>query len=274
MSPKIDSFPKADEIRSAFRVLDPAKHPYLLDLTRDEMYDNGETMAPGGLFLAKIMADKLDLRPGQKVLDLGCGRGQSSVFLAAKYRVNVVSVDLWVGSEERRSKAAQAGVESQITPLQGDIKRGLPSGLGGFDAIFAMQSFHTFGTSSGILKYLSGLLKSDGKICIAQTCFSKESPTLPDVFQETDGWNADYARYHSPEWWRRHFETTVGINVEFCEEIADGEILWEDHALYCGDRAGWTTEYLEKTAWLNQQLLWGRSNSPSLTHFMLMAYKS
>lgn len=238
------------------------------------MYDNGEIMAPGGLFLAKTMADRLGLHPGDTVLDLGCGRGQSSAFLAAKYGVNVVSVDLWISSEERRSKAAQAGVVSQITPLQGDIKRGLPNGFCGFDAIFAMQSFHTFGTSSGILKYLSGLLKSDGKICIAQTCFSEESPRLPDVFRETGGWNADYEKYHSPDWWRRHFETFAGLNVEYCEEMTDGEILWEDHALYCGDRAGWTTEYLEKAAWLNRQLLWGRSNSPFLTHFMLMATKN
>ena len=274
MPASIDLGPHADEVRSTFQRLDPARHPSLLDLTRDEMYDNGEMMAPGGLFLSKMMADKLDLRPGQKVLDLGCGRGQSSVFLAAKYSVYVVSVDLWIGSEERSSKAAQADVEYQITPLQGDIKRGLPSGYGGFDAIFAMQSFHTFGTSSGSLKYLSSLLKSGGKICIGQTSFSEETPTLPDVFRETDGWKADYAKYHSPDWWRGHFETFAGLIVEYCEEMTDGEILWEDHALYCGDRAGWTTEYLEKAAWLNRQLLWGRSNSPSLTHFMLIATKN
>lgn len=274
MSTAIDSFPQADEVRSALRRLDPARLPALPTLTRDEMYDNGEMMAPGGLFIAKLMADKLDLRPGSTVLDLGCGRGQSSVFLAAKYIVNVVSVDLWVGSEERRSKAAQAGVESQITPLQGDIKRGLPSDFGEFDAIFAMQSFHTFGTSSGILKYLTGLLRSGGKICMGQTCFSKEPLMLPEVFRKTGGWNADYEKYHSRDWWKRHFEETDGLCVEYCEELADGELLWEDHALYCGDRAGWTTEYLKKTAWLHRQLLWGRSNSPSLTHLMLTATKS
>ena len=179
MSATTDLFPQADEIRSAFRRLDSARHRALPNLTRDEIYDNGEMMAPGGLFLAKLMADKLDLRPGSTVLDLGCGRGQSSAFLAAKYGVNVVSVDLWIGSEERRSKAAQAGVVSQITPLQGDIKRGLPDGIGRFDVIFALQSFHTFGTSSGILKYLASLLRSGGKMCIAQTCFSEEPAVLP-----------------------------------------------------------------------------------------------
>ncbi|MGB7202820.1 MAG: hypothetical protein WBD16_11190 [Pyrinomonadaceae bacterium] len=55
--------------------------------------------------------------------------------------------------------------------------------------------------------------------------------------------------------------------------MADGEIFWEDHALYCGDGAGWTTEYLKKTAWLHRQLLWGMSNSRYLTHFMLTATK-
>ncbi len=273
MSTTIDLFPQAEEIRSAFRRLDPARHKALPNLTRDEIYDNGEMMAPGGLFLAKLMADKLDLRPGSTVLDLGCGRGQSSVFLAAKYKVNVVSVDLWIGSEERRSNAAQAGVASQITPLQGDIKRGLPGGFGGFDAIFAMQSFHTFGTSNGILKYLASLLRSGGKMCIAQTCFNEEPAALPDIYRETGGWNAEYEKYHSPNWWRRHFETVGELAVEYCDAMPDGEIFWEDHALYHGDRAGWTREYLEKTAWLNRQMLWGRSNSPSLTHFMLTATK-
>lgn len=274
MSASIDREPRADEVRSAFRRLDPAMHPYLLDLTRDEMYDNGEIMAPGGLLLAKVMADQLDLQPGDNILDLGCGRGQSSVFLATKYRVNVVSVDLWIGNEERTQQARRAGVESRVSPFYGDIRRGLPADYGEFDAIFAMQSFHTFGTSSGILKYLTGLLRTGGKICIGQTCFREEPSTLPEVFRETDGWNADYEKYHSPDWWRQHFERTAGLNVEFCEEITDGETLWEDHALYCGDRAGWTTEYLDKTAWLNRQLLWGRSNSPSLTHFMLTATKN
>jgi SAM-dependent methyltransferase len=266
--------PNADKIRSTFRRLDSARHPALSDLTRDEMYDNGEMMAPGGLLLAEMMAQKMSLKAGQTVLDLGCGRGQTSVYLASKYETKVVSVDLWISNEERMQKAVQGGVENLITPLQGDIKRGLPSGFGNFDAIFSMQSFHTFGISSGIMNYVGSLLKKDGKICIAQTCFNQEVDALPDDFNETDGWNTEYQKYHSPVWWRKHFESSGNFEVELCEEVLDGQIMWEDHVLYCGDRANWSPEYLENSGWLIRHLIRGRSNTPTLTHFILVATKN
>ena len=136
----------ADEIRSTFRWLDSAKHTGLSNLTKDEMYDYGEMMAPGGLLLAQMMGEKLSLKTGQTVLDLGCGRGQTSAFLSNNFGVKVFSVDLWISNAERLKKARQFGVESLITPLQGNVTRGLPSEFTNFDAIFSMQSFHTFGT--------------------------------------------------------------------------------------------------------------------------------
>lgn len=263
----------ADEIRSTFRRLDSAKHIGLSNLTKDEIYDNGEMMASGGLLLAQMMAEKMSLKAGQTVLDLGCGRGQTSAFLAANFGVKVVSLDLWISNRERLEKAKQCGVESLITPLQGDITRGLPAEFANFDAIFAMQSFHTFGTRSGILRYLGSLLKKGGKLCIAQTCFDTETNNLPDIFRQTNGWNAEYEKYHSPDWWRNLFETSGNFEIEFCEEISDGKVMWEDHVLYCGERSNWSEEYLEKTDWLIRQLIWGKENSPALTHFMLCATK-
>ncbi len=89
--------PNADEVRLTFRLIDSAKYNALSNLSKDEIYDDGEMMAPGGLLLAELMAETLSLKVGQTVLDLGCGRGQTSAFLAARYGVNVVSVDLWIG---------------------------------------------------------------------------------------------------------------------------------------------------------------------------------
>lgn len=265
--------PKAREIRSSFRRLDSKRHPALLNLSRDEMYDDGEMMAPGGIYLAQIMAENLRLSSGQTVMDLGCGRGQTSAFLASRYGVNVVSVDLWTSNAERMAKAATFGVKALVTPFQGEIRRGLPVELGNFDAIFCMQSFHSFGTGAGILSYLGSLLRTGGRICIAQTCFDTEVENLPDVFVETDGWNAEYGKYHSPDWWRAFFESNGTFEVDLCREILDGDVFWEDEVLYRGNRCGWTSEYVQKSAWLTRQLIWGKSNSPSLTHFILVATK-
>ena len=37
---------------------------------------------------------KLNLKPGQKVLDIGCGSGGSAFFMARHYGVHVTGVDL------------------------------------------------------------------------------------------------------------------------------------------------------------------------------------
>lgn len=69
----------AEEIQGSFRRLKPGRYPILRHMTRDEIYDGGNWMAPGGLLLASMIAERLSFRPGERVLDLGCGRGQSSV---------------------------------------------------------------------------------------------------------------------------------------------------------------------------------------------------
>lgn len=177
----------AEEIQACFRRLEPERYPMLRHMTRDEIYDQGRWMAPGGLLLASMMGERLSLRPGERVLDLGCGRGQSSVFLASRFGVEVTALDLWVTAEERQQAACAASVGGLITAMQGDITRGLPAGAGKFDAIFCLQSFHCFGARAAMVRYLASLLRPGGRMCIAQGCFRQEPDPLPALFQETDG---------------------------------------------------------------------------------------
>src|SRR5438270_12407928 len=44
------------------------------------------------LWLAEWLSEALDLRPGMRVLDLGCGRALSSVFLRREFGVQVWSI--------------------------------------------------------------------------------------------------------------------------------------------------------------------------------------
>ena len=57
-------------------------------------------MGPNPLWLLEDVARGLDLRPGMRVLDLGSGKGATSVFLAREYGVRVVAADWWIGAEE------------------------------------------------------------------------------------------------------------------------------------------------------------------------------
>ena len=52
------------------------------------------------LWLTEWLSEVLDLRPGMRVLDLGCGRALSSVFLRREFGVQVWATDLWFNASE------------------------------------------------------------------------------------------------------------------------------------------------------------------------------
>ncbi len=250
------------------------RHPRLMSMSWDEMHDYGRMMAPGGLLLAETMADHLEVCSGSRILDLGCGRGQTSVMLARRFGCHVISLDLWIGADERRRLVSDAGVTELVCCLQGDIGRGLPEGIRSLDAIFAMQSFHSFGGRPGILKYLHSLLREGGQIVIGQTCFSQEPADWPNIFKNSNGCHVEYGHYHSPAWWAELFAKDRLFDVSHCRELPDGDVFWEDHISYCGDQNSWSQKFIEDNSWLFRQVLHGRHGKPRLTHFVLSACKS
>lgn len=53
-------------------------------------------MGPSALWLLEWLCSDLALAPGARVLDLGCGRAITSIFLAREFDVQVVAADLWI----------------------------------------------------------------------------------------------------------------------------------------------------------------------------------
>lgn len=51
-------------------------------------------VSTGGLATTEEFCSNLPLKPGMKVLDIGCGTGGSAFYLARKYKVHVLGVDL------------------------------------------------------------------------------------------------------------------------------------------------------------------------------------
>jgi SAM-dependent methyltransferase len=96
------------------------------------------------LFLTEWLATALNLRSGMRVLDLGCGRASSSIFLRREFGVQVWATDLWFSASENIQRIRDAGVEDGVFPIHADA-RALPFASGFFDAIVSIDSFHRRG---------------------------------------------------------------------------------------------------------------------------------
>ena len=53
-------------------------------------------MGPCSVWLTESLVSRLMLASNSRVVDLGCGKAMSSMFLAREFGVHVTAVDLWV----------------------------------------------------------------------------------------------------------------------------------------------------------------------------------
>src|SRR5262249_17968545 len=97
------------------------------------------------LWMTEWLAEALDLRPGMRVLDLGCGRAMSSIFLRREFGVQVWATDLWFNPSENLQRIRDAGMEDGVFPLRADARL-LPFAPEFFDAIVSIDSFIYYGT--------------------------------------------------------------------------------------------------------------------------------
>ena len=166
----------------------------------------------------------LDLRPGMRVLDLGCGRAASSIFLHREFGVQVWATDLWFSASENLQRIRDAGVEGGVFPIHADA-RSLPFADGFFDAIVCIDCFPYFGTDDLYLNYLARFVKPGGTLGIAGAGLMKEiEGSLPERLREW--WTQDLWCLHSADWWRRHWERTGILQIDLADTMPDGWRLW------------------------------------------------
>jgi cyclopropane fatty-acyl-phospholipid synthase-like methyltransferase len=174
--------------------------------------------------LAEWLAEALDLRPGMRVLDLGCGRALSSVFLRREFGVQVWAVDLWFGASENLQRARDAGVGDGVFPIHADA-RALPFAAEFFDAIVSLDSFFYYGTDDLYLNDLARFVRPSGLVAIAGAGLMQEMDGLiPDHLR--GWWTPDLRCLHSAAWWRRHWERAGILDIEVADALDDGWQFW------------------------------------------------
>ena len=105
---------------------------------------------------------------------------------------------------------------------------------------------------------------------VGGTCFNEEPSNgeLPAIYRNTDGWDAEYEKYHSPAWWEALFLQTGLVDVIECREVKDGLVMWEDEILHHGERAEWTEEWHHRAKWLINQVAFSQHHAPRLSHYV------
>jgi cyclopropane-fatty-acyl-phospholipid synthase len=192
---------KIDQINFARRSKRNVAHHYDLD---DRLYDlfldphrqyscayfDTPEMGLDAAQEAKLahIAAKLDLKPGQKVLDIGCGWGGMARFIHKVSGAEVLGVTL---SEEQlkyaRNKAAEMGISDKVTFELVDY-RALPERFGGhFDRIVSVGMFEHVGLPhfNQFFQTVEALLKTDG-VALIHSIARADGPGA------TDPWTAKY----------------------------------------------------------------------------------
>jgi SAM-dependent methyltransferase len=199
----------------------------------NKIYEN--CSGPGGLELAEFMAEKMVIKQGKRLLDVGFYRGYQTCFLAKEYNVNIVGIDPGgssyggYGIEWLMKNAREFGVDDKIIGVKSSLPDSrLPTDC--FDYAYITNCLHmNRGENDEIyiehLKEVYRLLKHGGVLGIGEPmCRDIQlSIELEALKNETDyNWVV--------------LDVTVNTIIKAGFTILDSG--------YCDDAAKWQNEYV------------------------------
>ena len=148
----------------------------------------GESYHPGGLDLTRRLARSIDLRTGQRVLDVASGPGATAFLLAAEFGVEVDGVDL--GDQQvaaANAKAAANGLSERVRFHVGDAER-LPLPDESVDAVVCECAFCTFPDKPTAASEMARVLRPGGRIGITDVALDPDR--LHEELKTLAGWVA------------------------------------------------------------------------------------
>ena len=209
--------------------LSPGAFP--LTAKYDPQWIRDNALGENALCQAETLARRLPLRAGMRILDLGCGKATSSIFLAREFGVEVWAADGTTSPTENRKRAVEMECEGKVFPLRVDA-HSLPFAKEFFDAVIAIDSFLYFGTDERYLGYLAQFVRPGGFIGVVDIAFTRELRSVEDAPEHM---RAQYPKHwsyvHSVEWWRLHWEKTGLVDVQCAEVVSESDDLLRDYVV-------------------------------------------
>lgn len=210
-------------------------------ISNDKNHDylKATMMGPNAMRVSEELASHLTIHKDMRILDLGCGMGLSTLFLAQKYGATVFAADLWISPTENYQRFQSAGIDNRAIPVSVDATKDLPFAQGYFDILFSVDAYHYFGDTEKMLSALIPFVKKGGYIAIAIPGLKFEfGDSVPD---EMKPWWSDpeVARtIRSIKWWKELWSKADGIEIVDISEMNCCKRAWDE----------WLTGYIPEAA--------------------------
>ena len=199
-------------------------------------------MGPNSLRILEELLAKfpISIAPDRQVLDLGCGKGLTSLAIARETGSKVYATDLWISAEDNAKRFSEWGVENQIIPVHADANA-LHFDKGQFDALVSIDAYHYFATPKGFFEQkILPFLSDNAQVLIG-------IPGIKDQFtgrseQLLSTWLGDEAyMFQSPSAWRAiigHNDRIEAIETweMDCFDTAWSEWFATEHKYASGDK--------------------------------------
>ncbi|OMO51411.1 hypothetical protein COLO4_37682 [Corchorus olitorius] len=165
---------RSDNDRGFQRFLDTVQYKSSGILRYERVFGQGY-VSTGGIETTKEFVGKLDLKPGQKVLDVGCGIGGGDFYMAENFDVHVVGIDLSVNMISfalERAIGLNCSVEFEVADC---TKKTYPDNT--FDVIYSRDTILHIQDKPALFRSFYKWLKPGGRVLISDYCRRAGTPS-------------------------------------------------------------------------------------------------
>ncbi|KAG6499956.1 hypothetical protein ZIOFF_039770 [Zingiber officinale] len=201
---------KSDDDRGFQRFLDNVQYKNSGILRYEHVFGAG-FVSTGGIETTKEFVAKLELKPGQKVLDVGCGIGGGDFYMAENFKVDVVGIDLSINMISlalERAIGLKCSVEFEVADC---TKKTYPDNT--FDVIYSRDTILHIQDKPSLFKSFFKWLKPGGKVLISDYCKKSGTPS------------EDFAKYIKQRGYDLHDVEAYG---KMLEDAGFDEVIAED----------------------------------------------
>ncbi|CAN8269135.1 unnamed protein product [Cochlearia groenlandica] len=164
----------SEKDRGFQRFLDNVQYKSSGILRYERVFGQG-FVSTGGLETTKEFVEKMNLKPGQKVLDVGCGIGGGDFYMAENFDVHVVGIDLSVNMISfalERAIGLKCSVEFEVADC---TTKHYPDNS--FDVIYSRDTILHIQDKPALFRTFFKWLKPGGKVLISDYCKSPKTPS-------------------------------------------------------------------------------------------------